>query len=115
MHGVAYGRAYTNMTDYNAAANVAPGGTGAAWEKYWNTFKKNLEACPGDSFTMVVKWVSASNKLTAKINGNERYAETGFATSKIYNGTDRNGHLYLQSHWGSGVVFTSANFSPDKN
>jgi len=48
-----------------------------------------------------------SDALTVSLNG-KRYEEKGFANFG-------NGHLYLQSHWGSGVVFTSANFTPDKN
>jgi len=121
MHGVAYGRAYTNMQDYNDALdkvdpnNPAPG---KPWEKYWHTLKNNFTACSGSHFTMVIEWipsftyVPAVGQLTVNIqkpggNKEERYSED-FDDSKF-----KDGHIYLQSHWGSGVVFTSANFSPD--
>ena len=107
MHGVAYGKDYNNMNDYTTASATAPGGTGAAWEKYWNTLRNNQINCGtlGNDFTMVIGWTPQSNKLTAKINGSERYGEAGFNDFK-------DEHLYLQSHWGSGVVFTSARFVP---
>jgi hypothetical protein len=114
MHGVAYGWKYENMQDYKDAS-----GTPGTKEKYWKTLEMNYEKCRGDSFTMVIKWVPSSNVptprtnlLTVALNG-ERYAESGFTHDKFYktDGPDssrRDGHLYLQSHWGSGVIFQSA-------
>jgi len=54
---------------------------------------------------MAITWVPQSSKLTATVNNSERYSEDNFSGFG-------NGHIYLQSHWGSGVVFTSANFAP---
>ena len=78
--------------------------------------------CSGDSFTMVLKWSVASSLLTVSLESSEaaianpvRYSEGGFDTSKIYDPPNRDGHIYLQSHWGSGIVFTEANFSPNTN
>jgi len=68
------------MIDYQNAPNMVPNGSGAGW-------------------------VKTSGRLTVFLKNQKRYEENGFTTDKL-----RDGHFYLQSHWGSAVVFTSATF-----
>lgn len=115
MHGVAYGKAYIHMPDYcNVPDEDEPNTSGDSWGKYWHTLHSNLchTTYNGNDFAMVITWtptftyVPHVGQLTVEINDSERYAES-FDSRKF-----GDGHLYLQSHWGSGVVFTSASFSP---
>jgi len=102
MHGVAYGGDYNDMADYTNTSSTPP------WLDYWNALRNNFLATQGNNFTMEIDWTPQPGQLTTKVNGGVRYS--GILWPHQFGGDF---HLYLQSHWGSGVVFTSASFLPD--
>jgi hypothetical protein len=92
MNGIGYGKDYTKMYPYNNA-------DGNEWQKYWNTLNNNVNDT-GLSNTIAIQ--KTANYLTVQLNGIANY----FVDTEPPAVGD--GHLYLQSHWGSGVTFTSA-------
>ncbi|MCL2005563.1 MAG: hypothetical protein FWG73_05300 [Planctomycetaceae bacterium] len=70
-----------------------------------DALKNNFNNCSGNNFNMKIGWVKTSGRLTVFLKNQKRYEENGFTTDKL-----RDGHFYLQSHWGSAVVFTAAKF-----
>jgi len=109
MHGVGYGKSYALMSDYQNASNMVENGSGADWEKYWNTLNNNVNISDEEN-SMTISWIPwYGNQLSVTLNGTaNHFVQLGFDDF-------RDNHVYLQSHWGSGVVFTSASFWPDKN
>ena len=124
MHGVAYGVDYEKMMDFklDVPRPLTPPFT---WEDYWHALNHNNSITGGNSFEMVITWESQSYLLTVELNGDKRYEDPYFVPGNICGSIyipapqgpvpqNRDGHIYLQSHWGSGVVFTSAKFLPDQ-
>jgi hypothetical protein len=91
MNGIGYGKDYSQIYSYNNAG-------GSGWQKYWNTLNNNVNDT-GLSNTMTIQ-KTVSNTLTVQLNNIANYF-----TDTAPDAGD--GHLYLQSHWGSGVIFTS--------
>jgi len=95
MNGIGYGREYAKMKPYNQA------GTGnTSQNKYWNTLQNNVSNT-GLSNTMTIQ-KAVNNTLTVQLNGIADY----YVDPSPVLGSDK--HLYLQSHHGSGVIFTTA-------
>ena len=94
MHGVGYGKDYSIMSYYKSN----PGNFSVqTWQRYHQTLGNN-KARSGQSNSMTIQL--ASVELVVNLNG-ESYRDSNFNSKG-------DGYLYLQSHWGSGVIFTSA-------
>ena len=72
--------------------------TSPTWQNYHQTLLNNKARSQGSN-TMTIELEGTTLKVV--LNGSQSYQDSAYVF-----GGDK--HLYIQSHWGSGVVFTSA-------
>jgi hypothetical protein len=107
MNGIGYGKEYSKMEPYvtastNADSNVT---LDQYWEKFWNTLNNNVDDT--NLYNNMTINYDLNKKLSVTLNSQTDYF-VDQSPASLNNTTTNDGHLYLQSHWGSGVVFASA-------
>ena len=93
MDGVGYGQDYGLMNDYDGLQTSA---------SYVQTLSNNKERSskPGPGTVKTMKIQLSTSELYVHLNGRSLYDPNCSSHGNCY--------LYLQSHWGSGVIFTFA-------
>ncbi|MDR1479550.1 MAG: hypothetical protein LBJ00_11480, partial [Planctomycetaceae bacterium] len=112
LNGIRYNGNLSSFYDYTSA-------TGSGWQKLYNTLENNYNRWQGTADKeLEIYWkpsevgqTQGTLEVYAKINGQwlKYYDETGV---EISNGGSLDGHIYIQTHWGSGVKFKVISIGP---
>jgi hypothetical protein len=100
MTGVKYGGDYSKMSDYNAVNPSDPPTSG----DFYQTLVNNASRGSGHMTIEATLTGAATYAVGIYIDGSLTYYDDGESIENL-------NQIYLQSHWGSGVVFSNLNIT----